>query len=226
MTARLNAKYVVFILIAMMMGYVLYHNERFLIEPENPIWQHYEPFKWWLLPHGVFGAIVILLAPLQFSDRLRRRFTRLHRIIGRLFVTGAFVVAPLGVYIQYYTERLGAPRSFTVLAVVNAVMLIVATALAFLFAYRRRITQHRQWVVRSYAIALVFIEGRFIMGVTGWEQLGVEIVQAIIWSCLAMSVLLGDLAIHWAEIRVALSSPAKSNVPAKQTLPDGVVETT
>lgn len=226
MTARLNAKYVVFTLIAMMMGYVLYHNERFLIEPANPIWQHYEPFKWWLLPHGVFGASVILLAPLQFSERLRRRFTRLHRIIGRVYVTGAFVLAPLGAYIQYYEERLGFPRSFTILAVVNAVMLIVATGLAFLFAYRRKITQHRQWVVRSYAIALVFIEGRFIMGVTGWEQLGVEIVQAIIWSCLAMSVLLGDLAIHWAEIRVALSSPARSNVPTKQTLPDGVVETT
>lgn len=226
MKVRLNAKYVVFSVIAIMMGYVLYHNERFLIEPTNPIWEHYAPFKWWLLPHGIFGAIVILLAPLQFSDRLRRRYTRLHRIVGRLFVTGAFVLAPLGAYIQYYEERLGLPRSFTVLAVVNAVMLIGATALAFLFAYRRKITQHRQWVTRSYAIALVFIEGRFIMGVTGWEQLGVEIVQAIIWSCLAMSVLLGDLAIHWTEIRVALSSPARSNVPAKQPLPDGVVETT
>jgi uncharacterized membrane protein len=212
--------------IAMMMAYVLYHNERFLIEPTNPIWQHYEPFKWWLLPHGVFGALVILLAPLQFSDRLRRRFTRWHRIVGRLYVAGVFVLAPFGAYIQYFEERLGFPRSFTVLAVVNAVMLIVATAVAFLFAYRRRITQHRQWVVRSYAIALVFIEGRFIMGVTGWERLGVEIVQAIIWSCLALSVLLGDLANHWTEIRSALSARAKAEVPTRQNVPDGVVEAT
>jgi hypothetical protein len=105
-------------------------------------------------------------------------------------------------------------------------MLIVATAVAFLFAYKRKITQHRQWVVRSYAIALVFIEGRFIMGVTGWEQLGVEIVQAIIWSCLALSVLLGDLANHWTEIRSALSARAKAEVPTRQNVPDGVVEAT
>jgi uncharacterized membrane protein len=162
------------------MVYVLYHNERFLIEQTNPIWQHYEPFKWWLLPHGIFGVLVILLAPLQFSDRLRRRFTRGHRIAGRLYVTGAFVLAPLGAYIQYFEERLVFPRYFIILAVVNALMLIASTALAFLFAYRRKITQHRQWMTRSYAIALVFIVGRFIMGVTGWEQLGVEIVQAII----------------------------------------------
>jgi hypothetical protein len=62
------------------------------------------------------------------------------------------------------------------------------------------------------------------MGVTGWEQLGVEIVQAIIWSCLAMSVLLGDLACHWAEIRSTLSAPVRSKTPTKQNMPDAVVE--
>jgi uncharacterized membrane protein len=226
MKTRINAKYVVFSVIAAMTLYVLYHNERFLIEPSNPIWQHYAPFKWWLLPHGVFGAVVIVLGPLQFSDRLRRRYTKAHRILGRLYVAGALLLSPLGAYIQYYEERLGMPRSFTVLAVVNAVMLMLATALAFLFAYKRKITPHRQWMVRSYAISLVFIEGRFIMGVTGWEQLGVEMVQAIIWSCIAMSILLADLAIHWAEIRSALSAPVRSGMltKTKQKVPDGAVE--
>ena len=225
MIAKVNAKYVVFSFIAVMMAYVLYHNERFLIEPTNPIWQHYAHFKWWLLPHGVFGALVLLLAPLQFSDRLRRRFTRFHRISGRLYVVGVLVLAPLGAYIQYYEERLGFPRSFTVLASVNAVMLIVTTVIAFLFAYKRRIAQHRQWVTRSYAVSLVFIAGRFVMGVTGWEQLGVEIVQAIIWSCLAMSILLADVANNWMEIRSALSAPVRSRVPTKQNLPETAVET-
>lgn len=226
MTARLNAKYVVFSIIGVMMAYVLYHNERFLIEPSNPIWQHYEPFKWWLLPHGVFGAAVLLLAPLQFSDRLRRRFTRWHRISGRVYVVGAFVLAPLGAYIQYYEERMGFPRSFTVLAVVDAVMLMGTTAIAFLFAYKRKIALHRQWVTRSYAVALVFIGGRFVMGVTGWEQLGVEIVQAIIWSCLAMSILLADVANNWMEMRAAVSTPTRSRISTKESLTDAVVETT
>ncbi len=225
MLARLNAKFVVFSGIAVMMAYVLYHNERFLIEPSNPIWQHYAHFKWWLLPHGVFGALVLLLAPLQFSDRLRRRFTRWHRIGGRVYVVGVLVLAPLGAYIQYYEERLGFPRSFTVLAFVDAVMLIVTTVIAFLFAYKRKIALHRQWVTRSYAVAIVFIAGRFVMGVTGWEPLGVEIVQAIIWSCLALSILLADVANNWMEIRAAVSASAKSRVAAKQNLADTVVET-
>src|SRR6476469_6193720 len=193
---KLKAKYVVFTVIALASAYVMYHNERFLVDSSNPAWQHYEPFKWWLLPHGIFGAIVLLFAPLQFSDRLRQRFTKAHRVMGRFYVLGAFVLAPLGAYIQYYQERLGGPRSFTVLGIVDAAMLMSATALMLLFAVRRKIALHRQWATRSYAIALVFIAGRFVLGVTGWEQLGIEIIQAIIWSCLALAVVMADISIH------------------------------
>ncbi|HJP95262.1 MAG TPA: DUF2306 domain-containing protein [Pyrinomonadaceae bacterium] len=221
---KLNAKYVVFSVLGLMTMYVLYHNERFLVDSSHPVWQHYEPFKWWLLPHGVFGAIVILFGPLQFSDRLRQRFTKTHRVMGRLYVLGAFVLAPLGAYIQYYQERFGAPRSFTVLALVDATMLIGATALTVLFAIKRKIGVHRQWAVRSYAIAMVFIGGRFVMGVTGWEALGVEIVQAIIWSCLALSVVFADVAIHWKEIRAALSLSAKPSVAKKHSVPEVAVQ--
>lgn len=219
---KVNAKYVVFTLIALASLYVLYHNERFLIDPDSPVWQRYEPFKWWLLPHAVFGTIVLLFAPLQFSDRLRQRFTKAHRVMGRLYVVGALILAPLGAYIQYYQERAGMPRSFTVLAIVDAAMLMSTTALAFLFAFKRKIALHRQWATRSYAVALVFIAGRFVMGITGWETLGVEIVQAIIWSCLALSLLLGDVAIHWREICAALSLTQKTPAKRKETVVTGI----
>lgn len=224
MRTKFNAKYAIFTVVAIMLVYVLFHNERFVVQPDNPVWQHYEPFKWWLLPHAIAGAFVILLAPLQFSDRLRRRFTGLHRILGRLYVVGAFILAPIGAYIQYLEERQGFPRSFTVLGVIDAVMLFGTTLIALVFAIKRKIAQHRQWMIRSYAVALVFLEVRFILGVTGWERLGVEIVQAVIWSCLAMSLLLADVINHWLEIRTALTTPVKSPVPVKQEVLGGVVE--
>jgi hypothetical protein len=223
---KINAKNVVFSIIGVMTLYVLYHNERFVVDSSHPAWQHFEPFKWWLLPHAVFGTIVLLFGPLQFSDRLRQRFTKAHRVMGRLYVLGAFVLAPLGAYIQYYQERMGAPRSFTILGVVDAAMLMTATALALLFAVRRKIAVHRQWATRSYAIAMVFIGGRFVMGVTGWETLGVEIVQAIIWSCLALSVVLADISIHWKELRSAVSIRETSRVPTKHALPQRAVRAT
>ena len=211
---KIKAKYVVFSMITLASLYVLYHNERFLVDSNHPAWQHYEPFKWWLLPHGIFGAIVLLFAPLQFSDRLRQRFTKAHRVMGRLYVVGALALAPMGAYIQYYQERMGAPRSFTVLGIVDAAMLMGTTTLAFVFAFRRKIAPHRQWATRSYAVALVFIAGRFVMGITGWETMGVEIVQAIIWACLALSVPLADVAMNWRELRAVGSVPVKATAVA------------
>ena len=210
---KIKAKYVVFTLIGLATVYVMFHNERFLIDSKHPAWQHYESFKWWLLPHGIFGAIVLLFAPFQFSERLRQRFAKAHRIMGRFYVVGALGLAPLGAYIQYYQERMGAPRSFTVLGIVDATMLIGATLLAFLFAYRRKIALHRQWATRSYAIALVFIAARFVLGTTGAEKLGIEVVQATIWSCLALSVPLADIALNWRELRSTVAAaPAKPAV--------------
>ena len=221
---KVKAKHVVFLVIGLATLYVMYHNERFVIDPENPAWQRYESFKWWLLPHAVFGTIVLLFAPFQFSDRVRQRFAKAHRVMGRLYVLGCFVLAPTGAYIQYFQERFGAPRSFTILAVVDATLLIGTTALAGLFAFRRKIALHRQWAIRSYSVALVFIAARLVLGVTGLETFGVEIVQAVIWSCLVFSVVSGDVAIHWREIVTALSKPSKPRMTQAPRVPEPVVQ--
>jgi uncharacterized membrane protein len=200
----LRPKYAFFAFVGVMTAYVLAHNERFLIEPQHPIWEHYAQIKWWLIPHAFAGTCAVLAAPMQFSDRLRKRHTKLHRVIGRVYVAGVFVLAPVGAIIQYLVEGtvVGATRSFTVLAVVNVVLLVVPTAIALRYAMRRNITLHRQWMIRSYAVALVFFEGRFIGGITGLEN-NPAMVEPIIWSCLAMSMLMGDLVNQWNERRLS-----------------------
>jgi len=54
------------------------------------------------------GACALLLGPMQFSERLRQRFTKFHRVVGRFYVTGVFAAAPLGFYIQHFEERMAA----------------------------------------------------------------------------------------------------------------------
>jgi uncharacterized membrane protein len=212
----IRPKFLVFALIFAMMGYVLVHNERFLVEPDHPLWTHFMRYGFWILTHGLAGAAALLLAPFQFSDRLRKKYTKLHRVSGRIYVAGIFVLAPLGAYVQYMGEGIdGMPRSFTVLAAVDAMMLYITTAVAFVFALKRRITQHRLWMTRSYAVALVFFEGRMILGVTGLETAGIEMVQAVIWSCLALSVLLADVVNDWYEIRLAATSRAQAPARAR-----------
>ena len=194
-----RSKYIIFAFVFTMLLYVLQHNERFLIQPNHPVWNHYEPFKWWLLPHGLAGACAILLGPMQFSDRLRQRFTKLHRVVGRVYVFGALVAAPLGVYIQYFDERLGGTRTFTAAAAVDAFLLMTTTAIAFVFAMQRKIQLHRQWMTRSYAVAIVFLEVRVITGVLGWDR-NLALVEATVWACLPLALLLADVVIQWQEL--------------------------
>jgi len=197
----LRPKYLLFAFIALMVAYVLRHNESFLVHPEDPVWQHYQPFKWWLLPHGIAGACALLLGPMQFSDRLRQRFTKLHRIVGRIYVGGVFVAGPLGFYIQFFQERMGAPRSFSMAAVVDATLWMTTTGIALAFILRGKVQQHRQWMTRSFAVALVFLEVRVVGGVTGWENLGIAANETIVWCCLAFSILSADIVLQWQELR-------------------------
>lgn len=195
-SSPIRAKYLVFAFVALMLVYVIAHNESFLIHAKDPIWQHYHPFRWWLLPHGLAGACALLLAPMQFSDRLRRRYAKLHRVVGRIYVAGAFIVAPLGAYIQYFQERMGAPRSFSIAGLVDALLLMITTGIAFAFILNGKVEQHRQWMTRSFAVALVFLEGRAIGGITGWDKLGIAVAETIVWSCLAFSVLSADIVLQ------------------------------
>jgi uncharacterized membrane protein len=195
-----RAKYLLFAAIGLMLAYVIPHDESFLVHPKDPLWQHYEPFKWWLLPHGITGACALLLGPMQFSNRLRQRFSQFHRVAGRIYVAGVFIAAPLGFYIQYFEERMGDPRSFSIAAAVDAALWMITTGIALVFILKGKVQEHRQWMTRSFAVALVFLEGRVIGGVTGWEDLGVHASETIVWACLAFSILSADLVLQWQKL--------------------------
>ena len=197
---RLRAKYLLFAAIGLMLAYVIPHDESFLVHTKDPIWQHYEPFKWWLLPHGIAGACALLLGPMQFSDRLRARFRQLHRVGGRIYVAGVFVAAPLGVYIQHFEERMGDPRSFSIAAAADAALWMITTGIAIVFILKGKVQEHRQWMTRSFAVALVFLEVRVIGGLGGWENLDVHANETIVWACLAFSILSADLVLQWQKL--------------------------
>ena len=189
-------KYLLFGFIGLMYAYVLWNNESFLINLHDPEWKHIESFKWWLLPHGLAAACALFLGPLQFSDRLRRRFAKLHRVMGRFYVAGVFIGAPLGVYVQYFEERMSGPRSFTIAAAADAVLWILTTSVALTFILRRKIQQHRQWMTHSFACAIIFLEVRAISGVMSWENFA----ETIVWCCVAAAIPLADLVMQLQEL--------------------------
>ena len=104
---------------------------------------------------------------------------------------------------------MGSARSFSFAAAVDAALWMITTAIAIAFILKGKVQQHRQWMTRSFAVALVFLEVRVVAGVTGWEALGERVVETIVWSCLAFSLLFADLVLQYQELARSRAVPAK-----------------
>src|ERR1700682_3051580 len=214
-TSLLRPKYLLFGFIGLMLAYVLVHNERFLVNANHPQWTHIHPFRWYLLPHGIMAACALLLGPMQFSDRLRQRYAKFHRVVGRFYVAGVFIGAPLGFYIPYCEERLGCARSFSFAAFTDAAIWMLTTAIALYFILKGKVQLHRQWMTRSFAVAIVFLEVRVVLGITGWERLGPSVVETVVWMCVAFSLLFADFVLQWQDFSRSRPAPAKISAPAR-----------
>jgi len=94
----------------------------------------------------------------------------------------------------------GADRNRTlsvfVRATVDAALLMLTTGIAFAFIRQGKVQQHRQWMTRSFAVALVFLEVRIILGVTGWENLGIAASESVVWTCVGFSVVVGHITLR------------------------------
>ena len=219
----MRPKYFLFGFIGLMVAYVLVHDESFLVNPKDSEWQHIQSFRWWLLPHGLAGACALLLGPLQFSERLRHRFIKLHRIVGYVYVVCVFIAAPLGPYIQHADEHLGDARSFTIETLFQGGIWMLTTGIALAFILNGKVQQHRQWMTRSFGTGpLIFLEVRVIGGLTGWENLGPHVNETIVWACTLSSILIADLVLQAEELYRTRSHRAKSQ--RKPHIGDGAIE--
>jgi uncharacterized membrane protein len=198
-------KYVLFGVIGLMMLIVL-NRDSFLIHPQAPIWEHYQSFKWWLLPHGVTGALALFLGPLQFSDRFRQRLLPWHRVIGRIYVCGVAVSAPVGTYIEYikYIHTI-APLRLLIATSGFGTLFLLTTGTGFFMAKHRNIQAHKKWMTRSYAVALVFLEGRCVDQISwlarmlDWPSRMLETHSiSDLWMFMTFSVVAAELVL-WCE---------------------------
>lgn len=121
-----------------------------------------EGYPWYyaaLVGHIVFGSIALITACVQLWPWLRERHPRWHRRSGRLYVLGGAVPASLLVLTITPFGMWGANQRFanTLLA-----LLWLGTTLAGWRAARaQRYAAHREWMVRSTALAFSIVANRF-----------------------------------------------------------------
>src|SRR5215216_1101158 len=191
-----RAKHVFFAAFGLLTLFVFYLYETPFLDPNSPVWLHVEPVKWLLLPHAVAGSVALLLAPFQFSARLRRRAPRLHRIMGRLYVAGVFISAPLAVPVAVI---LG-PPSLVMAAAIQSAGWLLTTAIALYAVRRGDIRQHQEWMTRSYPFAMVFVLARVVLAVPAVSAAGEVGLVSVVWSCIALACFVPSVVISWRAL--------------------------
>ncbi len=119
--------------------------------------------------HVIPGGLLLALAPLQFSSRIRDRYVRFHRWSGRVLIVAAFLVGLSGLLLASVFPY-GGPAAAAAAFVAGAVFLI-ALSRAFAAIRRRDVPRHREWMIRmlalGLAIATIRVIGLFVLAITG-----------------------------------------------------------
>jgi uncharacterized membrane protein len=205
-----QSKHLFFAFFGLLTLFVIYRYEVSFLDSHSPVWEHFAKVTWWLLPHGLGGALALLLAPFQFSNRLRQRNLRLHRILGRLYVACVIIAAPVAIPIAVFQG----PPTLVMAAITQSVGWLLTTAIALYCARTGNIQQHREWMIRSYPFAMVFVFTRALFAIPAIERLGEIGIVSVVWSVIAAACFIPSFVINWHKVFSRRAAPvAKSLAP-------------
>ena len=98
--------------------------------------------------HIIFGGIALLIGWLQFSKKLQREYSNLHRWIGKIYILSVLISGIPGFYIALYASGGLSPKlGFSI----GAVLWLTFTTLGYLTIRRGNVEAHKQFMTYSYA---------------------------------------------------------------------------
>jgi hypothetical protein len=208
MTLPLALRRLLFLLFVLACVAIALHAFTYLFRafnPGNPFHASFAAAGWAVPGHFFAAGLALLLLPLQFTERLRARWPRAHRIGGWLYVLAVLVGGVSGLIL--------APRALGGWATGTAFMLLAllwlgSTGMALYYALRRSFDAHRRWMLRSAALtfAAPTLRLHLVLGLAGF---GLEFPQAYLlaaWLCWTLNLLVVE--IHLRRRVATLPAPA------------------
>jgi uncharacterized membrane protein len=115
------------------------------------------------LVHIIPGFLFMVLGPLQFAKNIRSRYPRFHRLSGRVLVVSGLIIGFTAIWLSFTMSIGGLNQAAATL--LFAALFLFSLGKAFLHIRRREIPQHREWMLRAFAIGLAVATIRPIVGI-------------------------------------------------------------
>ena len=161
------------------------------------------------LAHTTAAGLALLAAPLQVLPALRRRWPRVHRWTGRIYVTACLLGGIAGLRIAFGTAY--GPMAAAGFATL-ALAWLVTTTIGFQAARAGDVGRHRAWMLRS--VALTFAAVTLRLQLWGAVAVGIDFdiaYPAIAWLCWVPNLVAID---WWLRRRAAPRTVRRGRAPA------------
>lgn len=176
----------------------------------HPFEDRYTANPWETLAHTASGIIFAVLGPLQFVGPLRRRFPKVHRISGRIFLPVA-IVNGIAAFVMSLTFPMWGSTTNMALSLFYCALMVLCFVYAFWLVMQRQFARHREWMMRGFALGLSVAVFRLglndILPALGFEDFNQrwDIVVAVSFPLLLLI----------AEVWIRATRPARSGLNKK-----------
>ncbi|SDG77738.1 DUF2306 domain-containing protein [Psychroflexus sediminis] len=165
---------------------------------------YYWPNKWWLVGHLSGGALALLIGPFQLSTPFRNRFIKIHRSLGKLYISGIMIASLSAFYMSFYV----APQvnvSWSISLFVLALVWLASVLMAYRAIMLKQIPQHREWMIRSYIISLGFVLFRFLNESSLVQELMPAFEErgpACLWLSWTVPLFASEMLLQWNKKKI------------------------
>jgi uncharacterized membrane protein len=180
--------------------FVLAYAARYLIRWDEATYGSFWPRLGYFVPHLLGGLVAIVAGPLQFWPRIRSSHPKVHRITGRVYLTGILVGAVGGISLALTTRG---PVAYAAGLFALSVAWLLTASLAFYAIKQRDFVQHKEWMIRSYVVTFSFVTFRLVTDVLGYLGIGEQMVNYTLmaWAAWALPLLVTEAVIQGRKIR-------------------------
>ncbi len=199
-------KHIALALFAAMTLFVLLTRDFTLLDSNSPLHKRYAAIPILMFIHGIPGAIALFLGFAQFSRRIRQKHLGWHRVMGRIYVGSVAVSAPAAVIVSLKLPT----HNLTMAAVIQSLGWVITTGTALYCVRSGRIQQHREWMIRSYPFAMVFVVVRVIVSIPAVASMGVNGIISTVWTVLTVACFLPSFLIEWQKLASQQSARSRT----------------
>jgi len=194
--SRSQKKLVFFAIFFAVTAFVTYMKNAQIFQPTSDIARHFAPGMMFLIPHAIFAGLALAMGAFQFSNRLRARYLRVHRVMGYIYVICVFIGAPMAIPLAM---KVGTPV-LVAASVAQSFGWMVCTGIALYCIRTGNVQQHRRWMMRGYPFAVIFTVARIIIPIPPVLRAGNLGVEIVVWSLITLAAFLPGIFLDWRSI--------------------------